>query len=320
MKVVESRKRPRSPDRYPVWCLKQRRLDPAAFAAGLGMSKDDACQIFTGAVSVSESKAFETVADGEASATEVAHSAASKICAAKDVFVERADDAALAFEMVKAYSIVASSDVEGDKSKESCGRECALLRAAAHETCKAQTRAWKAAVAARDALGAFCKAALAAEERHVRFRKMRNHAQQNAACALDMEVRYKDTDFVELPGGMCGVLDSPRVGDICRFFVRIIAASDDADFASWSCGFVTTIDVNESDTILDVKLKLQDKEGILPAKIALVYKGEKLKAQETLASYGIVGDDVSDFIVFGLMLPETLPLTPTAPTCPLGGS
>ena len=83
---------------------------------------------------------------------------------------------------------------------------------------------------------------------------------------------------------------------------------------------MTTIDVNESDTILDVKLKLQDKEGILPAKITLVYKGETLQAQNTLASYGIVDDDVSDFIVFGLMLPETLPQTPTTPTCPLGGS
>lgn len=219
----------------------------------------------------------------------------------------------LAFEMAKAYFIVARASDERDKSTESCGRECARLRAACTETCKAQTHAWKAAVAAQDALGAFCKAALTAEACHVRFRKTRDHVQQNAACNQHMEVRYKDTALVELPCGLCAVEASPRVGDICRFFVRIIAASDDAAFASWSCGFVTCIEANERDTIADVKLKLQDKEGIPPEKIRLVYKGQKLRNQETLASYGIVDDDKSDFTVFGALLPETLPLTPTAP-------
>ena len=314
MKVFESRKRPRSPDRYPVWDWKQRCLDPAGLGSALAISEDDAAQIMTGAVTVSEAKALEAAADAsaEASATEVAHSAAAKMTAAQDMFVGRCDNAALTFEMLEAYGIAQAEckAVESDKSQESCGRECARLRKAAHATCKAQTAAWKAALAAQNALDAFCKAALTAEAENSQFRRCRENTQMIAACQLDMEVRYKDSPVIQLRNGACAVenLEPDLVGDLMRgLFVRII--SDDA--ASWSNGFLTCIEANDADTIAEVKAKLQDKEGIPPEKIRLAYKGQKLRSQETLASYGIVDDDgKTDFIVWGVMLPETIPLPP----------
>ena len=74
-----------------------------------------------------------------------------------------------------------------------------------------------------------------------------------------------------------------------------------------------TLDVKASDRILFVKAQIQDKEGIPPEKIRLVYKGQKLRGPETLASHGIVDDDGKrDYTIFGVTLPETIPLPPTA--------
>jgi large subunit ribosomal protein L40e len=276
----------------PVWCAKSRlEYTRQQFRRQSSIGEDDACQIITGS---------EVAKAGW-------HSPATSDAATQEMFVQRANDAALAFEMVKAYSIVASSAKDGDKTKESCGWECARLRAAASQTCKAQTHAWKAAQKASDALKAFAAASEAADECHLRFRKARDLAQQNAACNLDSEVLYKDAVQFELPNGICAVDAGPEmVGDISggsRFFVRIISA--DAAFASWSCGFVTCLEVNERDTIASVKAKLQNKEGIPPEKIRLLYKGQKLRNQETLCSYGIVDDDETDWMIFGI-LAETL--------------
>jgi hypothetical protein len=262
----------------------------------LAISEDDACQILTGAATASEAKVMEgdyaaahaiEVASVEASATEVAYSARSKMSAAQDMFVGRCDNAALTFETATAYAIAEAEckAAEGDKTTESCGRECARLRQAAHATCKAQTAAWKAALAARNALDAFCKAAHAAEAAHTAFRKGRDHTQKIAACNLGMEVRYKDSELVVLGAGVCAVDSAPMVGDIDRFFVRII--SDHAAFASWTCGFVTCIGVNERDTIAEVKAKLQDREGILPEKIRLVYRLQRAEALQR-GDFGIV--------------------------------
>ena len=273
----------RPADSWPVWCAKSRLEYRRQQQRQSSIGEDDACQIITGS---EVAKAGKTT---------------------QEMFVQRANDAALAFEMVKAYSIVASSAKEGDKTKESCGWECARLRAAASQTCKAQTHAWKAAQKASDALKEFAAASERADEWHLRFRKARDFAQQNAACNIDSEVLYKDAVQFELPNGICAVDAGPEmVGDISggsRFFVRIISA--DAAFASWSCGFVTCLEVSERDTIASVKAKLQNKEGIPPEKIRLLHKGQKLRNQETLCSYGIVDDDKTDWMIFGI-LAETL--------------
>ena len=119
-------------------------------------------------------------------------------------------------------------------------------------------------------------------------------------------VKCKDDVPKCFPNGLCGYDDPALDGDIDRFFVRIIAAG-----TSWSCGYVTCLDVNERDTIAAVKAKLQVKEGIPPEKIKLIWKGQKLRNEETLIDYGIV-DNEQDWLIFGVLLPETLPLpTPT---------
>ena len=114
---------------------------------------------------------------------------------------------------------------------------------------------------------------------------------------------YKDGVRIETHSGLCAVEVEPlMIGDIsggARFFVRIISA--DAAFASWSRGFVTCLDVNERDTIEEVKTKLQDKCGIPPEKLRLCHKGQELSNQETFQSYGIVDDDRSDWMVFGIL-------------------
>ena len=109
------------------------------------------------------------------------------------------------------------------------------------------------------------------------------------------------------PDGVRSVHCIPAfVGDIERFFVKLFVDTNPG-------GYTICLDVNESDTIASVKAKIQNKEGIPPKKIRLVYKGERLCSQKTLASYGIVDDDVSDYTVFGMVLPETLPMPPMSP-------
>jgi hypothetical protein len=102
------------------------------------------------------------------------------------------------------------------------------------------------------------------------------------------------------------------IGDIDRFFVRIIAS--DPNFSSWSCGYVCCLAVNERDTIAEVKAKLQVKEGIPPEKVRLIFRGQKLELVRDLRSYGITDSDGQDWLIFAVMVPETLPLpTPTVP-------
>ena len=282
----------RPADSWPVWCAKSR-------LSHLGqLDKRWAAQMMGSEVA--------SDADDEFSTARGASDFMKVLSDAKDTFVQRADDAASTSEILNAYSIVASSAREcvSDVTKESCGKECAILRGHASQTCRAQLHAWKAALKASNALKEFVAASEAAHVSHSRFGKAFEFAQITAACNLDSEVLYKDAVRIELPGGMCAVHDEhTMVGDIsggARFFVRIISADADAAFASWSGGFVVPLDVNERDTIEEVKAKLQDKCGIVPAQLRLMHKGRKLRNQETLQSYGIVDDDRSDWMVFGI--------------------
>lgn len=58
-----------------------------------------------------------------------------------------------------------------------------------------------------------------------------------------------------------------------------------------------TIQVQSTDTIRDLKLKVEKKEGIWPENQRFVFDGKTLEDEKTLADYGVKSDSTFQFYI-----------------------
>jgi len=85
-------------------------------------------------------------------------------------------------------------------------------------------------------------------------------------------------------------------------------------FVKTLTGKTVSIDVEEGESIEEVKAKIAEKEGIPPEQQRLIFGGQQLQDAKTLDDYD-VGDDATLHLVLRLRggTPFSLPITPYLP-------
>ena len=63
-------------------------------------------------------------------------------------------------------------------------------------------------------------------------------------------------------------------------------------FVETPIGSFLTLDVESNDTVQNVKLKIQDKEGLPPDNQTLIRTGSRMDSNRTLSDYGINNEDL----------------------------